>query len=169
VTRRSLRWKPDSSRPIRRYRLHVRLSSRWVLGVTAALLIAAVLAWLSTRNDSPKPRDEEAFLRQVNSFVAGSPIRSSQPAIAAQPDVVIDQGDQACTWLETQPAADGHEVQAAVQATLLRYLRDVTPQAGGPFTRTDLRREVALTAWRYLCDGVREDHIWQPANAEHAD
>lgn len=127
---------------------HVRI--RWVALSLFVVLIAAIVF-------GNHASDREAFFRW--SAATGGTYRSIQHDhdwIVAHHDLVMDEGQQACAWVRTQPTvpADALVRGHSIEALGHRHVAANKPTPGLDVTSLN-RWNIAIQAWAHLCPDDR--------------
>jgi hypothetical protein len=110
-------------------------------------------------------RDVDGFQQYVRTYIDGWS-SSAQPGrqvldrrwAIAHPDLVLEEGDQACAWLKPQP--DAPEVDPSGRSTvgtlISTYIKATADDRIPPVARMS-ESYIVAGAWAYLCKDLRED------------
>lgn len=128
----------------------------WRLWISVAIVVAALMA-TSLAVRIAHPRDEAAFLRQVDQ--PGQSVKEFPATSSLGDDDLVREGVYACQWLERRDRAFlRHGGRWDRSALLWEYGRETRPywpgHWGSPATWINTRQAVADAAWSELCGGT---------------
>jgi hypothetical protein len=132
-----------------------------LLGAALAGTAMSAVAAPDVIGRAMQPRGTTAFqehvARQVGTPDPDDP-EEDEYWVAQHPEMVLAEGDLACTWLEDQPGAPDTDRSGAysVDTLVRRYLSETETTRVAELSSMGLS-SVVDGAWEHLCGAVRED------------
>ena len=127
-----------------------------IAGVSVVmLLVLAPVAWVGVVY-AAHPRDEAAFIDYVSRYVT----KANTPAVRADPQRFVADGDAACEWLKDQDwTIYNYAPQVRERAMKDDYVSGWDDAAYALSEHHDDRYVVVTAAWHNLCAGTLQFRI----------
>ena len=138
--------------------MKIRREVALVATLLAVIAAGAIAGWVGAVDDRTSGRrDEAAFREYVTTFYTGDAPQEVQ-WVREHPELVVEEGRQACKWLTTQPEPPDrnptHTGPFSLSSLIDRYTS--IPSAQAAILSDRGRSTITAGAWEFLCPAQRK-------------